>query len=152
MRGTYEASIKIAGLTSARTLAYITAPAAAVVEILGASVTNASNETNEQLECTLKRVATLGAPVATTITPAKLEPGDQAAQSTVKGNVASSEPTYATNTELGYEGAPSLGGWAYEPGALERPLIPPGATLGLVLLQPMTSFDAIVRLRFRELG
>lgn len=152
MRGTYEAVIKINGLTTSRTLLYITTTANIVVEIVGASVTNASNETNEQIECALQRITTLGTPTATTLTPSKDESGDQAAASTVKGNVTASEPTYTASTELGYEGAPSVGGWAFEPGALERPIIPPSASMGLRLLQTITSLDAIVRVRFREIG
>lgn len=152
MRGVYEAVIKISGLTTARTLAYITTPATAVVEIIGASVTNASNETNEQMECALQRIGTLGTPTATTLTPSKDEAGDQAAASTVKGNVTASEPTYTANTELGYEGAPSLGGWVFEPGAMERPIIAPSTSMGLRLLQTITSVDAVVRVRFREIG
>lgn len=153
MRGVYEATYKISNLAAAKTVLYLTAPASAVVEILGASLTNASNEVNEQIEACLQRIETLGTPTATTLTPAATEAGDQPAASTVQANVTADEPTYAANTVLGHEGAPSLGGWTYEPGAMERAIVPPGASIGLrLLVTPASAFDAIVRLRFRELG
>lgn len=154
MRGVYEAVIPISGLAAAATLAYITAPAGKVVEVLSASVTNRTNETNEQCECTLHKVATLGTPTAATITPTKLEQGDQAAGSTVKGPVTASEPTYTTapNVEVGREGFPSLGGWRYQPVPEERLVIAPSDTWGLRLLNSPTPFDAVVRLVFREIG
>lgn len=152
MRGVYTASIKISTLNSARTLMYITAAATHVVEILEARVGDASNETNEQLEVTLQKVTTLGTPTATTITPAKDEVGDQAAACTVKGNVTASEPSYTANTEVGYDGVSSLAGYLYEPPATARPIIAPSATWGLQLLNTPTAFEAIVRMRFREIG
>jgi len=152
MRGVYTANIKISGLAAAKTLMYITVPADKVVEILSASTTNATNETNEQIECTLQRVTTLGTPTATTLTPAKHEPGDQVAGSTVKGNVTASEPTYTADTEIGREGASSLGGWYFDPTPEERPIIPGQATMGLRILAAPTAFDAIIRLTFREIG
>jgi hypothetical protein len=152
MRGVYTAKIRITGLTTARTLLYVTAPADKVVEILSASVTNASNETNEQMECCLQRVGTLGTPTATTVTPAKSEPGDQAAGSTVKGNVTASEPTYTADTDVGNEGAPSLGGWRFDPTPEERMLINGGGTTGLRLLAAVAALDAWVVINFREIG
>src|SRR5688500_16898582 len=111
MRGVYTAKIKISGLAAAKTLMYITAPAAKVVEILGAIITNASNETNEQCEATLQRISALGTPTGTALTPSKHENGDQAAGSTAVGNITASEPTYAANSEVGYEGFASLAGY-----------------------------------------
>jgi hypothetical protein len=152
MRGVYEATIPISGLAAAATLAYLTAPAGKVVEVLSASVTNRTNETNEQCECTIQRVTTLGTPTAATITPAKLEQGDQAAASTVKGPVTASEPTYTSGVEVGREGFPSLGGWRYQPVPEERLVIAPSDTWGLRLLNSPTAFDAVVRIVFREIG
>lgn len=152
MRGVYTGVVKISGLAAAKTLLYITAPANKVVEILSASVTNASNETNEQIECCLQHVTTLGSPTATTLTPSKHELGDQAAASTVKGNVTASEPTYTSNTEIGYEGSSSLGGWFFDPTPEEHPFIPGQGTMGLRLLSTPTAFDAVVRITFREVA
>jgi hypothetical protein len=152
MRGVYEAVYKISGVAAAKTLAYLTAPATAIVEILGASVTDASNETNEQLDCFIKKIGTLGTPTATSLTPSKTEDGDQAAGSTVKANVTASEPTYTSNTEVGWEGASSLSGWFYDPIPEERKYVPPGGSVGIYLNQAITAADLVVRLRFREVG
>jgi hypothetical protein len=152
MRGVYSASIKISSVTAAKTLLYVTAPADKVVEILSASVTNASNETNEQVECTLQRVTTLGTPTGTAVTPAKHEAGDQAAGSTVVGNVTASEPSYTANTQIGYEGAGTLGGWYFDPTPEERPIVGGQATVGLRLLTSPSSVDLIATVRFREVG
>lgn len=152
MRGVYTATVQIAGIAAAKTLIYVTAPADKVVEIIGASITDESNETNEQLAACLQRVTTLGTPTATTLTPSKHEKGDQAAGSTVKGNVTASEPTYGANTELGYEGAPTLGGWRYSPLPEERPIIQGQETVGLRLISTPTAFDCRATVVFREIG
>lgn len=152
MRGVYTASYRISGLAAAKTLMYLTAPASAVVEILSASVTNEANETNEQILCTFQKIGTLGTPTATTVTPAKHEDGDQAAGSTVKANVTASEPTYTADTEIAREGTSSLGGWFYTPVPEERKYVPPSGSIGLRVINAPTSFDAVVRLTFREIG
>lgn len=154
MRGVYDANIKISGLSSARTLMLITAPATAVVKILSAKVTDASNATNQQLECCWQLVSSLGSPTSTGITPAKHERGDQAAASTVVGNVTASEPTYTANTNLDQGGFPSLAGWQHAPIEEERIIIAPGATYGLRLLSPSTptSQDTDVVVKFQEIG
>lgn len=152
MRGVYTASYRISGLSAAKTLMYVTAPSTKVVEILSASLCNETNETNEQLLCTLQTVNSLGTPTATTVTPAKHEAGDQAAGSTVKANVTASEPTYVSDTEIGREGFSSLGGYYYDPMPEERPTIAPSATMGLRIINAPTSFDAVVKITFREIG
>ncbi len=154
MRGVYEASIKISSLAAAKTLLYITAPSAKCVEVLSASVTNATNETNEQCEVTLSLISSLGTPTATTITPTMAQQGDQAAGSTLKSNVTASEPTYASSpaVEVGRQGFASLAGYQFAPVPEERPVIAPSATWGLYLVNAPTAFDAVVALRFREIG
>lgn len=152
MRGVYTASYKINGLNTARTLMYCTAAATHVVELVSVRLGNASEELNTQIECCLQKVNALGTPTATTVTPAKDEAGDQAAVAVVKANVTASEPTYVANTEVGYDGEASLAGYLYEPLAGERPIIAPGATWGFRLLSTPPAFDAIVRIRFREIG
>lgn len=152
MRGVYTASHKITGLNAAKTLLYLTAPSGKVVEILAASVTNLSNETNEQLEVLIQRISNLGTPTATAVTPAKHEDGDQAAGSTVAANVTAGEPTYAANTELGREGFASLGGWYFKPMPEERPTVSAGASVGIRMINAPTAFDCIVSLTFREIG
>ncbi len=153
MKGVYDAVVKISSLAATKTLIYITAPSTMVVEILSAEISNATNETNEQLEACLKRIGTLGTPTATTLTPSKHENGDAAAASTAKGNVTASEPTYTSNTEIGYSGFASLAGWRYDPIPEERPIVPPSGNIGLLLLTSTnTAFDAICRITFREIG
>lgn len=155
----YSAAYRISGVTAAKTLMYLTAPSTAVVEILSASVTNESNETNEQIACALQRITSLGTPTATTVTPADHENLSPSASSTVKANVTASEPTYgavAQNADIvgafGLEGASSLGGWDFNPMPEERVIVAPSASIGLRLLNAITSADLVVRLTFREIG
>lgn len=159
MRGVYSCAYRIAGVTAARTLLYLTAPSTKVVEILSASVTNESNETNEQILCGLQRITTLGTPTATTITPGKHETGDQAASSVVKANVTASEPTYPAVAQgadipmaIGLEGCSSLGGWFFQPVPEERPIVTAGDSWGLRLVNAITSADLVIRLTMREIG
>jgi len=152
VRGIYEAVYNISGLNSARTLLYLTAPSGKCVEFRYARVTNATNETNEQCECTIQKVTTLGTPTATTVTPTKTEQGDQAAGSTVKANVTASEPTYTAGVEVGREGWASVAGWTYAPDEAERLIVAPTDTWGVRILNAPTAFDAVCRLVFREIG
>ena len=154
MRGVYEATINISALATNQTLIYITAPANKVVEILSAEVTNCTNEPNEQAEVTLSKISSLGSPTATTITPTRAEQGDQAASSTVKGNVTGSEPTYASAPaiEVGRKGFATLAGYQYAPVPEERLIIAGGDSWGLKLVTTITAISADCVLRFRELG
>lgn len=155
MRGVYTASIKTGALTAARTLIYLVPPSNKAVEILSAEVTNADNETNEQVEFTLQRISSLGTPTATAITPSPHEQGDQAASSTVAGNVTASEPTYSS-VEFGRAGASSLGGWRFDPTPEERPTVAGASTtgIGLRLLTAPTApgISFVARITFREIG
>lgn len=159
MRGVYTAAYRIAGVTAAKTLIYLTAASGKPIDILSASVTNESNETNEQILCAIQRVTTSGTPTATTITPAKHEKGDQAAAATVKANVTGSEPTYgaiAAGADIidayGMEGGSSLGGWFHNPTPEERVTISSADTYGLRLVNAITSADLVVRVTFQEKG
>lgn len=152
MRGVYTATVAISALAANKTLMYITAAAAKPVQILSAHIGNSSNETNEQLKATFKRVSSLGTPTATTLTPSKHELGDQAAGSTVKGDVTASEPTYSSNSEFGRQGFASLNGYHFTPTPEEQPIIQGGETVGLYMESSPTAFDAIVTITFREIG
>ena len=152
MRGVYTATATISGLNSSRTLLYITAPANKLVQILSAHIGNNSNETNEQCYATFKRVTTLGTPTATTLTPSKHELGDQAAASTVKGNVTAAEPTFTANSEFGRKGFASVNGYDFLPTPEEQPTIQGAETVALVLENAPTAFDATVTVVFREIG
>lgn len=151
----YTATVAISGLNTARTLMYVTVASNKTVTIVSAAVTNASNETNEQIECTIQKVTTLGTPTATTLTPAKHDQGDAAMSSTVKGNVTASEPTYTSGVEVGREGAPSLTGWFFPSIVLPTealPVLTGGDTWGLRILAAPTAFDAVVRMTLGEQG
>lgn len=159
MRGVYTAAYRIATVTTGKTLMYITASSSILVEILSASVTNESNETNEQILCAFQRPSSLGTPTATTVTPKPHEVGGASAGSTVKANVTASEPTYPAIAQgadipgaFGMEGVASLGGWFYNPVPEERVYIEPSGTLGLRLVNTITSADLVVRITFREIG
>ncbi len=155
MRGVYTSAAKAPAITSAGTLAYVTAPANKVVEVLAVTVTNESNATNYQMEVQLCPITTLGSPSNyTSVTPQKHEAGDQSAGSTV--NIASSnsrtEPT-TYGTSLTQEGAASVIGSRHEPQPEERIYLANSASLGVRLITtPGASTDFDVRITFRELG
>lgn len=159
MRGVYTANYRIAGVTTAKTLFYITAPSTGLIDILSTIVTNESNETNEQMAVCWQRITTLGTPTATTVTPAKNEKGDQAAQGTYKANVTASEPTYGASAQgaalvdmHGLQGAPSLSGYMHGPTPEERRTIAPSDTWGLRLLNNITSADLTIEVVVQEKG
>lgn len=150
MRGVYTATYQVGGLAAAKTLMYLQPPSGVVAEILYASVTDADNATNQQVECSLTRIATLGTPTASSATIEPEEPGDQAAGSIVKADVTASEPTYGN--DLHREGAPSLSGWFFEPDA-RRPVYATNAKpVGIRMLSTPASFRACIELTFREIG
>lgn len=151
MRGVYTAEIKISALAAAKTLLLLEAAAGKLVEVLSASVIQVgSNLTNQQLECAIARVATLGTPAGTAVTPNPEEQGDQASTTTVLGNLTAEPTAYSVN--LDHNGAPSLGGYQYGGIPEERALDGAGASLGLRLLNAPTSADFVVQLKFRDVG
>jgi hypothetical protein len=153
MRGVYETSFKISALAATKTLLLLTVPANKVVELYSSSVTDASNATNQQLEAEFQKVSAVGPAAGTPLTPGKKEQGDQAAASTLLGNLTTEPTSYAANTGEGYRGFPSLSGWEYLPQAEERLWLSGGDTWGLRLLTPtFAAQDTIVRLCFREVG
>ncbi len=161
MRGIYRVNYRISAVVAAKTLMYLTAPAAVSVDILAARITNESNETNEQMVAAWQRVTSLGTPTATTVTPAKSEFGDQAAASTVKANVTANEPTYGAIAQgaaiidvEGLMGFASLSGYFYQPTPEERLTIKVGETWGLRLIAPAVplSFDCCIEVVFQERG
>ena len=150
MRGVYSVVQNYAAVAAAKYLLTITAPTDKVVEIISASITNASNETNEQLIATIQR--TTGAGTGTNSTASKHEVGDQAAGSTVK-NTITVDPTPTANTEIGMEGFSSLAGWYFEPTPEERPIIGAGLFAAIrITTATFTALDLQVRLTFREIG
>jgi len=158
MRGTYTASYQLTGVAAAKTLLYLTAPSAAVVELLSAKVTNVNVTTAEQLDIGLAKITTLGTPTATTLTAKATEGGSGAAGSTVKANVTASEPTYEVDGAsialyLDRQGMNNLSGYFYDPLPEERPAVAPSASVGIKLLAtPSNSYTLDVELTWREIG
>jgi hypothetical protein len=151
MRGVYTAHIDITGLSSAKTLLYIQAPATAVIEILSAMVTNLDTETSEQLSVGLFHVTTIGSPTGTSVIPEKHEKLDAASMATVLGDLTVEPTTYATNP-IDKQGINNLSGFRYDPLPEERPIIPPSGAMGLRMLVAPNSFNAAVSIVFREIG
>lgn len=151
---TYKARIKIAGVTTAKTLIYITAPATAVLRILRASITCEDEDTSEQICAQLNRISALGTPTATAITPKPTAENMAASAATVEGNVTASEPTYdAAGNELAHGGANKLAGWEYVPLLEERDVIKPGDSVGLRLVDAIAnSSDIVAEIVFEEIG
>lgn len=154
MRGVFRAVDTISGVTTAKTLLYIEVPTDAVIEILSARITCQDEDTSEQIMAELNRIATLGTPTATTITPKPTEEGSAAFGGTVKSNVTASEPTYdAEEAAIHSGGANKLAGWEYVPLPEERPIISPGDDVGLRLIDAIAnSSDLTAEIVFREIG
>lgn len=153
MKGAYTAQIAISSVTAAKTLLYITAASSRVVEIISAFITpSGSNTTNQNCRAAWQRIGTLGTPTGTSITPTPTEYNDQAASSTVVGNVTASEPTYTSGVIHGHMGFSSLGGYQFTPVPEERPCIPPSGSWGLRLLDSIASADLVVDVTFVERG
>ena len=153
MRGVYKANIKIAALATTKTVLLLTVPTNKVVELISARITNSSNATNQQLEATWAKVNVLGTPAGTTLTPSKTEQGDQAAVSTVLGNLTAEPTSYLANTAYGDMGFPSLTGYLFEPLDAEKQYFAGADVWGLRLLTATFSAqDTIVEVSFREIG
>jgi hypothetical protein len=152
MRGVYEASIHIAGLNGLKTLILLEVPAGKTLEILSASVTNATNNTNQQLEAGFYNVTTLGSPAGTSVTPWQNEQGDAASSVTVLANLTA-EPTTYNATSFAGMGFASLAGWQYQPVPEERLIMSPSKNWGLRLTDTApTAFDCDARVSWREIG
>lgn len=152
MRGVYTAEIKLSAWASTKGMLLIQAPSLKAVEIISAHVGNVgTNVTNQQLEAILARVGTIGAPVGTGVTPNPEEVGDQAAGSTVTGGLSTDITAYGVN--LDHQGFASLAGYQYAPVPEERALIPPaGSGILRLPVAPGVAFDAVVQVKFREIG
>jgi len=156
MKGMYTAAGKIAGITVAKTLAYITVASTRVLELVGFSVTDESNPTNYQMQIMLANISVLGSPSGyTAITPTKHEDGDQAATTTVnfnQGGGTTNEPTTYGVIRF-QEGANILNGFIHDPQIDARHKFGPGVIFGIKLVTtPGASTDFDVRITFIEHG
>lgn len=154
MRGVFRASGTISAVTTAKTLIWITAPAGKVLEIYRASITNQDEDTSEQIFAELNRIATLGTPTSTTLTPKPTEEGSAASGVTCEINVTGSEPTYdAITAAMASGGANKLGIWEAVFLPEERPVIAPSDSFGLRLIDAIAnSCDLTAEIVFREIG
>lgn len=149
MRGLFNASFAIAGLTTAKTLGYLTTPSSKSIEIVRIEIENGSNETNEQIAVSLKKVSSLGTPTGTTLTPAKTTDGDQSAGTAGKYDVTANEPTYS-DVLIRY-GFGTL--YGLEKDLSMTPIeVPPSTTVGITLDANCSAFDCRVNVWFKEHG
>lgn len=149
-RGFYTVSIRISGLSTAKTLLTLVPINFFHAEVVSASVTNESLESGEQLQASLNFYNT-GSAVGTTVTPAKHEAGDQSAQIQAKGNLTS-EPTYSVDP-IWAGGFTNSAAWVYKPRKKNRPFVVSSQKIGLRLLTtPSTPFDCVARITFQEFG
>jgi len=149
----YTATIDCASRTIAQTLVFIEVPSTVAVIIHSAEVVAPDDDTNEQIHCTLQRLATVATPTATTMTPSKHSNGDAVSVCNVFGDATAGEPTYDANTRIGESGASSLGGWRFEPVISERPEVPPGAGMGLhIVTVRNTTKSLTARITYEEIG
>lgn len=150
MRGVYTGYFAHSALAAAKSLIIVTAPASRAVEILKASVTNRTQETNEQLEIGIYRASggTRGTPTA--MTPSPCEVNDGAAASLVE-HTWGTDPT--VGVPLDVQGVAGLSGYFYDPTPEERIVLPAAGIIVLrIVTATFTAFDAVAMIRFREIG
>ena len=154
MRGVFRLVDSITGVTTAKTLLYLTVPSDAVVEILSARITCQDEDTAEQIMAELNRIDVLGSPTAVSVTAKPTEEGSAAFGGSCYSNVTASEPTYDDETDaIASGGANKLAGWEYVPLPEERPIISPSDSVGLRLVEDIAnSSDLTAEIVFREIG
>jgi len=151
MRGVYEVSELFSALSTAKNLV-LTLPADVCGEILGATITNADRETNEQLQAGIYRSTSAGTGASTAPAIKKKEQGDRAAYGVVTHSYVTTEPTFEDDG-YNYRGFSSLVGYIIEPYNWRTVFIPPSGRFALRLLNPIfTVFECIMTLEWREIG
>lgn len=151
MRGVFTATASHSGLTAAKNVIILTAPADATVEILSASITNKSAETNEQLEMGVFRGSggTIGTP--TSLTEAPTEVGSGSADAVATHTWETADPTAGNALDL--KGVASLSGYYYDPTPEERITVPPSGIVMLrIVSSTFTAMDVDAVLTWREIG
>ncbi len=154
MRGVFRLSKTISGVTTAKTLLYITTHVTTPIEILSARITCQNEDTPEQMFAELNRIATLGTPTATLTTPKPTEEGSAAYGGVCKANVTADEPTYdGVSDAIASGGANKLAGWEHVPLPEERSIVKANDNVGLRLLDDLANeSDLTAEILFRELG
>ena len=150
--GVYVVRQKITGVTTAKTLLQIKAGATFPLELIRASITNASSETSDTLHAQVLRKT--AAATVTSFTPLKVNPTYPVAKA-VGGTAATGHTATAEGTDgdiLDEEGVNVLNGyrnlWLPE----ERPFIDAAGFIALKSALTITSADLVCVMVFGELG
>ncbi len=154
MRGVYTASFDCSGISAGPvTLMVLQAPSNGVLEILSTRMTNLNTNSSEQWAGGLYRITNIGAPVFSGVADIqKHEMLDPSTVASASGKVMSGEPTYNLNP-IDRQGFNNFGGYFYDPLPEERPVVPPGAYVGLRLTTPAPTTSHINALIvYREIG
>lgn len=155
MQGVYRLADTITTVTTAQLLLYLAAPSTAVLEILSAKVTCQDEDTAEQINIKLARVASGTVAGGGALTPKPTELGSSASGATGKeGNTAITGLTMDSDSNaLASGGANKLGaGWEYLPFPEERNIISPSDELVLEILDTIVSCDLTCEITYREIG
>jgi hypothetical protein len=151
MKGVYTAEAKLTAWASAKGAMLLTNSSTKVLEIISAHIGDVgTNVTNQQLEASLARVTALGSPVGTSVTPNPEEAGDAASGVTVTAGLTTDVTTKGVSCD--HQGFASLAGYQYNPLPEERMYVAPSASVVLYLVVVPTAFDAVVQVKYREIG
>jgi hypothetical protein len=153
MRGEYTVSVALTGVgppaTIPATLLLLKTPSAAIVEVLEAWI-QSEDGIAQQISGALSRVASPGSPAGSTVTPEKMEPGDQASGCTVIVNV---EPTGSYDgVPVDWQGAPATSGYLFSEPVGMGAFAAPSTGIGLRIEEITTAGNFIVGLRWVEHG
>jgi hypothetical protein len=155
MRGVYTVRQQISSLSIAKTVLLGEVPSGTIIEILEAYLTNANQNTAEQLDVGLFLVTTLGSAAGTSITASnvqKTEPGSANTVLTWLSDLTTEPTTYNANP-LHVDAVINLAGYKYEPMPEARRFVGSGISFGLRLLaSPTNAFKAECMITYREIG
>lgn len=149
----YVATFEDIAVSAVQDLFEITAPSTGCVVIHRCEIGNESGETSEQLAIRMIRGYTVSGSGGASVTPAPLESGDPAADSTVERNNTTVANTGSAVT-LGRRCFNLVGGgWLYEPTPETRIVLAPSERLVFHLpVAPSASVDMSGELVFEEIG
>ena len=152
MRGVYTIYREIASLSTAKTVLLGTAPVGTLIELLEAFLTNANQNSVEQLFVGLYPVLVIGSPAGSTITPIATESGSGNSAVTWLGDLTTEPSTYDTARPYHAEGVTNVIGYRYEPPPEGRRLIPSAGSFGMKLMAaPGNPFKAECMITYREI-
>lgn len=145
MSRVYELPFRVASVTTARTLMYVTAGSYSL-RLKRAWVTQETG-TGEQLCVGIGRITSAGIPTSTTVTALIPTRSLPSAGFTVEANVTASEPTYGSKTAgvamVGWYGVQgflsSIGYYWFDDSSGASITIPPGEAYGLYLMNNPTT-------------